>query len=460
MSCKQQLPIGRQQESIMARLPYLLYSALGSSLYLLAVLLLPLMRILPVFSSKYRYRLAERFGSYFTREQKCQHLPCLWIHGASVGELQLALQLIDALAGQARIVVTSTTEQGHRLACSRLGKRALCLMAPLDLPRAVDRALAHIRPDIYVCLETELWPVLLAKAHKTGIPLLLLNGRLSQRSFARYQRIRFFMRSILQRFHTVAAISKEDGERFLALGVPRERLRICGNMKYDVKTPSAEEAEQRRKELRQNLDISDQVVWICGSTHNDEERQLLATYARLCQGLPLVWILAPRHLERTTEVEELLRGAGLSCERYSLLKSGEKKREQPVILIDTMGDLADLYACGDYLFCGGSLVDKGGHNLMEASRWGRPVYYGPYIKDAIDMAAALQRAGGGFQVRSAENLTEVILSHHYHPNTYRAACKAAASVSRAQQGALECQIKLIRPWLAIGKEKQPDAQHD
>jgi len=428
---------------------YLLYSTIGTGLYLILWLFLPLARFL---GGRYGYGLEQRLGRY--AESGGTAMPgsrTVWIHASSVGEAQAAIILVTELlkaGGGLRIILTSTTEQGNKMARSRLPEAVLCLMAPLDVPLTVRRALQALQPDVYICLETELWPVMLTTLQKTGVPMLMLNGRISERSLRRYRWIRPLIRSLLEGFQSVAVISEADGQRFFSLGIPDIRIKICGNLKYDM---PAENPEQMRTLYRKHLGVADQTVFICGSTHEGEEEMLLPLFLRLAASFPLIWVVAPRHLERLPAVEAFFRRSGLDFNRYSQLASHGRSAE--VVLVDTMGELADLYAGGDYIFCGGSLVARGGHNIMEAARWGRPVYFGPYMKDFRDAAELLTTAGGGFQVANASELATLLQCHHRHPAAYQAACAHAAATAVQQRGAVERQAGIVTQSLAsIGKD--------
>jgi 3-deoxy-D-manno-octulosonic-acid transferase len=424
---------------------HLLYSTLGRGLYLSLLFFRPLLARI---GGRYTYKLAERLG-YYT------HCPpddsvrrrTVWIHASSVGEVRAALLLAAALhqtENEPRLVCTSATEQGNKLAESRMPAKVPCLMAPLDVPQAVQRALHTLRPDLYICLETELWPVMLTALQRAGVPMLLLNGRLSQRSLRRYLWIRSYMASLVNGFAAVAAISETDGRRYVALGVPASRLRVCGNMKYDI---LAENPQQVRLHSRRLLGVTDETVFLCGSTHQGEEEMLLPVFQRLGRRCDTVWVVAPRHLQRLHAVEALLQQSGMTFAYFSRLVPG--KEPVSIILVDTMGDLADLYAGGDYIFCGGSLVDRGGHNVMEAARWGRPVYFGPYMKDFRDAAELLIEAGGGFQVNDADHLADLLLEHMDTPGHYAATCSRAADIAGRQQGAVRKQVALVHEVLGV-----------
>ena len=421
-----------------------LYSSLGASAYPLLVLLRPLIAAL---GGRFAYGFSQRLG-WYPEQALAERAGCrtVWLHASSVGEVQAAIVLVTALLdtdSALRIVVTSTTEQGHRLAKCRMGATATCLLAPLDLPPAVRRALRTLRPDCYVCLETELWPVMLAEAKRAGLPMLLLNGRLSPRSFARYRRIRGYMASLLDGFGSVAVISEADGGRYAALGVPAARIRVCGNLKYDMEAAAPDRV---RAASRHRLGVTSERVLLCGSTHEGEEAQLMGVFRALAAQSPTVWVIAPRHLERLPAVETLLRRSDLPFDRFSRLAADGRRAN--VVVVDTMGDLADLYAGGDYVFCGGSLVDRGGHNIVEAARWGRAVYFGPHMKDFQDAAELLIQAGGGFQVADAAGLTDLLLAHASDPDRYTLACHRAAEMAARQRGAVARQADLVRQMLA------------
>ena len=420
-----------------------LYSGLGAGVYPLLQLFRPLIE--PT-GGRVAYGLSQRLGIY--PEQALSPRPgcrTLWLHAASVGEVQAALVLVKALLASTdrlRIVVTSTTEQGQRLAVGRMPKEVFCLMAPLDVPQAVRRALKALRPDGYVCLETELWPVMLVETKRAGVPLLLLNGRLSQRSFERYRLIRGYMASLLEGFREVAVIGETDGRRYAALGVPKSRIEVCGNLKYDMEATAP---DQIRSASRRRLGVDAERVFLCGSTHEGEEAQLVEVFRALASRRPAVWVIAPRHLERLPVVETVLRGAGLPFDRFSALAA--KNRTADVVVIDTMGDLADLYAGGDYVFCGGSLAHRGGHNIVEAARWGRAVYFGPHMKDFQDAAEMLIAAGGGFQVADSAALARLLLAHVDNPESYALACAHAAAMAVRQRGAVARQVAMVRRML-------------
>jgi 3-deoxy-D-manno-octulosonic-acid transferase len=374
----------------------------------------------------------------------------IWLHGASVGEVLLAMILIKELAvilPGADFVLSTMTEQGMEVARKQEGVKVRCIYAPLDLVGIVGRAIRKIKPSLYICLETELWPAFLLEAKRSGVKLVLLNGRLSELSYQRYKLVKGFMKRILSCFSMISVIQQTDAKRYISLGAEPGKIRVLGNAKYDQAEKNL--APESQEHYRSWLNLhQEQPLFVAGSTHTGEEEMLLAVFQDLkkATGLQdLVWIVAPRHLQRLAEVEEMLNQKQVPYERLSDLKSSERKTD--TILVDSMGDLAGFYSIASYVFCGGSLVERGGHNIMEAAIFGKPVFYGPSMKDFSDAAELLESGGGGFPVGGPEALTESILYFMDHPEEYDLAGKRAREVAATQQGAARKQAQLIKDVL-------------
>ncbi len=432
---------------------YNFYRITGAILSPLLLMALPLLeRLLP------NWQLTRRFGRYrdIDRSATASNRPQLiWIHAASVGEVQAARALIAVLVDtlpDAEIFLTTMTRQGRAVARTLLPARIRCELAPLDMPQVVDRALKLLQPDLYICLETEFWPVMLTKMRKAGVPMLLLNGRISECSFKQYQRIKGTVGAFLAGFSAVGVIREQDKERFCHLGVPAERIQVCGNMKYDLmqRKSGGESAEPAGESYARLLGIqSDNIVFICGSTRTGEEKLLLPVFSRLQEKYSgrLLWILAPRHLERLPEVIALLDQAGLGYELFSQCTQGTRgstrERQENIILLDSIGELARLYAAGHYIFCGGSLVDKGGHNIMEPIAQGKPVFFGPFMQDFQDAVDLVVSAGAGVQVGSPDELADRLLEYPLGSPAYAQACRAAERLAQTQQGAAKRQAEMV-----------------
>lgn len=448
---------------------YTLYRITGAVFYPLLVMLLPFFeRFLPKWNLNQRVGRYGRYGRYQdvyqagTASKKNSTL--LWIHAASVGEVQAARPLITLLLARlpaAAIFLTTTTRQGRAVAQSFLPSQVRCELAPLDILQAVQRALHEVQPTVYICLETELWPVMLTEVRRAGIPLLLLNGRISAGSFQQYQRIKKTLQPLLAGFSAVGVIAEQDKERFCRLGLASHRIQVCGNMKYDLMQQNRDKASRVsvqsvhkvRDKYSRLLDMQpDDVVFICGSTRTGEEQLLLPVFSRLQEKYSgrFLWILAPRHLQRLSEVQTLLAQAGLGYELFSHFSAVDGiKRQENIILLNSMGQLAHLYALGDYIFCGGSLVDKGGHNIMEPIAQGKPVFFGPFMQDFQDAVDLVLSARAGVQVGSSDELADCLLSYSLASSTYTQACQAAERLAQTQQGAAQRQAEMVLQQLRV-----------
>jgi len=427
---------------------YGLYQLLG---WLTFIAGFPFFLLYSLITGRYREGLGQRFGFLGQEGPKPGSKGTIWLHGASVGEVLLATLLIKELAEilpEAGFVLSTMTEQGMEVARKHSGERVRCIYAPLDLKGIVDRSITKIRPLLYICLETELWPAFVFEARRSGVKLLLLNGRLSERSYRRYRLVTGVMSRILACFSMIAVIREVDAKRYMGLGADPEKVRVLGNAKYDQDV--ARLAPESEETYRAWLDINPgQPVFIAGSTHSGEEEMLFDVFQDLKKttGLrDLIWIVAPRHMQRLAEVEEMLKQKNVPFERLSDVKGAGRRTE--TILVDSIGDLAGLYSVASYIFCGGSLVERGGHNIMEAAIFGRPVFYGPSMKDFSDAVELLESAGAGFQVSSPGVLTESILYFMDHPEEYEAAGRRAREIAVTQQGAARKQALLVQEVLS------------
>ncbi len=338
----------------------------------------------------------ERLGIYpASLAARIAGRPVVWVHNASVGEVRASIPLLrrlhDRLPGWA-LVVSATSLAGREIA-KGLPEADGAFLLPLDIPPCIHRALAVVRPSVFLFTETELWPNLLRALYGQGIPAVLLSGRISPRAFARYRWIRPFLRRVLSSVTFFGMQSEADAERIRALGAPPERVRITGSLKLDA----FETASDLRLETEGPL-------WVAGSTHPGEEDVCLRVFARLRDRFPsLCLLLAPRHLSRCEEVERLLARMDLPFVRRSCV-NGVWRGNPPVLLLDTLGELAALYAQADLAFVGGTLVPIGGHNLFEPARAGVPILFGPYLDTVTETARLLEEAGGARRVEREDDL--------------------------------------------------------
>ncbi len=366
----------------------LLYNA---GLLLSILLAAPLLLVRP----RWREGLRERLGAGAKRVGRSPRL--VWVHAVSVGEVMAITRLVtelDRQVGADAVCISTTTRTGQQLAKTRFGAER-CFYMPLDLPWAVRRALCALRPSLLLLAESELWPNLLAECERTGAALLVVNARISDRSLPRYQRLRALWAPYLRKLTLVLAQSAEDARRFVAVGVPAERVHIGGNLKYDAHPlPASALVQQLRARL-----APDARVLVAGSTLENEEAMLLDAWPAICAQVPgAVMLLAPRHPERFTRVFELVQQRGFPLLRRSTWNSTDANSGMvpagAVFLLDSIGELSAVYELAEVAFVGGSLVHAGGHNPLEPARFAKPVLMGPHYENFRDIVERLRAAGG------------------------------------------------------------------
>ncbi|MDH4101437.1 MAG: 3-deoxy-D-manno-octulosonic acid transferase, partial [Nitrospirota bacterium] len=276
---------------------------------------------------------------------------------------------------------------------------------PLDLPWVVSKVVGIIAPRVFVVVETEIWPNLFREMHHRNIPTVLVNGRISDRSAGRYKAASFFIGKVLKGVAAFGMQSQVDADRITAAGAEKERVQVTGNIKFDQ--PAAVMGKKEKESLRRELGLEEgERLILAGSTHEGEEAVVIDAFRRLKAFYPeLVLLLAPRHPERLGRVEEVLREKNATFVRRTLAKG---RQGEPVILLDTMGELGRLYALCAVAFVGGSLVNVGGHNLLEPAVWGKPVVFGPHMHNFREISEKLLSAGGGRQVASGEELERAL----------------------------------------------------
>lgn len=372
--------------------------------------------------------------------------PRVWVHAVSVGEAITAVPLVEGIRRrwpELAVVLTTVTPTGARIVTERLADVATHRYFPIDLPGAVRRAIDAVQPRFFIGMETELWPNFLEALGRRGVPAMIANGRISDRSFRRYRRVRFVVRRMLDRLAVLAMQSDEDARRVIALGAPPERVVVTGSLKTDL--AAGNEGARELWERLLGVERGDR-LWIAGSTHRGEEAGVVAAHARLRQRHPrLRLILAPRHPERVPEVERVVREHGLEPLRRSALP--RDRRPDAVIVIDTVGELAELYRLGDVVFVGGSLVPLGGHNMLEPALRGKPVLFGPHTANFRESAEALVAGGGARIVADAAELERAVGALLADPETARVMGEAAFRAVVARQGAVQATLALVERFL-------------
>jgi 3-deoxy-D-manno-octulosonic-acid transferase len=395
----------------------------------------------------YLQGLAERLG--FGRALLA---PSIWLHAVSLGEMSAAAPLARALRlrfPDMALVVTTATPAGRARAAALFEGEADIRFLPYDTPGAVRRFLVRTRPRAAIIMETELWPNLLRECERSGIPVLLANTRLSLRSVSRYRRFGGLFAGVFSKNLVVAAQSAEDAERFKSIGAAAEQTLVVGNVKFDVGVDAG--IVQAGRALRVAL-AGARPVWIAGSTHAGEEEQLLDAHSSLLASTPnAVLLLVPRHKDRFAAVAELLARRGVKFARRSRMASGEEAPrlpdDTPVLLVDTVGELATLYAAADAAFVGGSLAAVGGHNLLEPAALGLPVLTGPSYFNGKEIAQLLLARGAALEVESAQDLAATLQRLLAAPLLREQIGTIGKEIISANRGSVARLLALIEPWL-------------
>lgn len=382
---------------------YLLYNIV---LLLLALPILAGHLLHGLLRGRRRRGVRERFGYY---EQKrlssFADKKTVWIHAVSVGETQAAVPLVKAFKRRFpdwAVVLTNVTETGHQVA-QGIAEVDQCLYFPYDFPWTMGRVFDQLKPQLVVIVETEIWPNFMRVAHRSGIPTVLVNGRISDRSFPRYRQLKFFIKPVLQQFTRFCMQSSLDAQRIEAMGAPADRIEVSRNLKFDMQIEGL--CEQHPEETRRRFGIpSGSKVLVAGSTHAGEEEVVVDVYRRLLNTQPdLCLVLVPRHPDRCSVVGELLSSYDLTYTRRSEIGDDPAPMASgSVFLVDTIGELLQFYALADLVFVGGSLVPVGGHNILEAALLKKPVLFGPHMHNFKEISRLLVKAGGGLSVPDSE----------------------------------------------------------
>jgi 3-deoxy-D-manno-octulosonic-acid transferase len=360
-------------------------------------------------AGKYRQSIRQKLGAMPDEMVSAlKGRPRIWVHAVSVGEVTAAAPIVAALRGklpQAGIVLSTATETGQAMARKLIPQATAFMYFPLDLFPVVKKVIDRIAPDIVVLTETELWPNFLRHCMKRRIPAVMVNGRISPRSFRRYSRTSFFWKKVLASVLEIGVISAVDRERILAIGAPAASVKVMGNAKYDSLASRVSGEAWSRKAAQMKM-TPDSRVFVAGSTHEGEETIVLTVYRALLQEWPdLRLIVVPRHPERGKAVCNLVTAQELPCVLLSEILAGAPP-DRGVVVVDVIGELFGLYSLASVVYCGGSLVAKGGQNILEPAVWGKVVFYGPSMEDFLDEKTLLEEAGAGIPVRNAAELLE------------------------------------------------------
>jgi 3-deoxy-D-manno-octulosonic-acid transferase len=426
---------------------YLIYDIL---LFLSIPVIVPFYLLRFLRKGRLRKGIGERLG--FLRGEKKSLLSghdTIWVHAVSVGETMAARPLLKALKAWNpghRIVLSTVTETGQGIGES-IGDVDLCIYFPFDLRFSVTRLLKSIRPSLIVVVETEIWPNFLRCARMLDIPVVLANGRISDKSFGGYRRFAWVFRSVLPNFSALCMQTEEDARRIVAIGAPPTRVSVTKNLKYDL--PALIASDERKAELRSTYRIPCGIpVFTAGSTHQGEEESLLPVYrALLDEGRELFLVLAPRHPERADEVSGLLERMGIPFTRRSSLSARARDFHRgEALLLDSVGELMGIYSLSDLVFVGGSLAPVGGHNLLEPASVGIPVLFGPHMNNFREIASKILSSAAGVQVTDASQLLSVIRGLLDNPAAREEMGGNGARLLLENRGATERHMEIIRTF--------------
>lgn len=433
---------------------------------------------------KYREGWKQKFlGRLPVRETQDRQPTRLWLHAVSVGEvlqLQTIIQGIRQQRSDVEFVITTTTSTGLAVAREKYSEHLVCYF-PLDFSWAVQTAFECIQPDAVILVELELWPNFIHEADRKGIPLALVNGRISEKSFGGYRRIRPLMKRLLHCFQVLAVQNETYKQRLVALGAPGDRIEVTGSIKFDrVQTDRRNPETETLRELFQLKD--GETVFVAGSTQMPEEAYALDTWLALRNDHPdLRLILVPRHKERFEQVAEMVQGRGIPLlrrsdlfpESVSLQKSVSATQKQdveaserripqsipPVLLLDTLGELSACWGLADVAFVGGSLTTRGGQNMIEPAAYGASVLFGPNTWNFKDIVEQLLAENGARIVWDRNDLTATVRFLLENTNIAETHGHVARALVLRQQGATLKTVEAVCAMLPSGEEPHRNRQN-
>lgn len=423
---------------------YFLYDIL---LHAASVILLPYFLLKMVTARKYREGIPERFG--FLRDAKLKNLrnsKVIWVHAVSVGETKAVLPVLRLLKKrrpEIRIAFSTVTATGNRTAFNE-GKGLIDALFyfPLDLSWAIRRVAKKVRPSAFIVVEKEIWPNAFKTMREMKAPIIVINGTISERSFRRFKKLGFFFRDIFRGVSYFCARTDEDLKKAVGAGVDERNAKALGNIKFDLSPP--EMKKEYVDSLRDAIGLRPGAkVLVAGSTHGGEEEIIIEAFAKLKEQFKsLKLVIAPRHPERFSEVESLVKKSGISFSRRS------KGNGSDIILLDTIGELMSVYSLSDIAFVGGSIVPGiGGHNLLEPAYFGKPVLYGPFLTTYLNMAEMLEKEGGGLRVSGKDELVSTVSSLLADELLTRRTGANARKVVESNRGAAEKTVTIIEGFL-------------
>ncbi|MEE9370724.1 MAG: 3-deoxy-D-manno-octulosonic acid transferase [Sedimentisphaerales bacterium] len=400
---------------------------------------------------RYRKGWPNRFGKIFRKDPALRK--CIWLHAVSVGEVNATKTIIRELEdkfSEYEIVITTTTDTGFVRATALFGANHKVCYFPLDFSWIMRRAFHNIHPTICLLMELEVWPNFVQIARKLGIPVVVVNGRISDKSFEKYEKVRPIAEQIFSKLTLVLVQTDEYARRFREIGCSRKKVIVTGSLKYD--TAQITDKVEGADTLAAQLGIKRAKLWVAGATGNDEEQILLDVYQNLKQQKQfknLRLVIVPRKPERFDKVAQLIKQVGLPLVRYSHIKEGEARPsdKKAVILGDTMGDLRKFYSLATIIFVGRSLVPMGGSDIAEAAALGKCTIFGPHIFNFKQTVDALLADQGAIMVKDKQGLLETMQKCLTEPDFAQRIAQNGQEVIRKNQGATEKTIEQIAKFL-------------
>ncbi|HAK54656.1 MAG TPA: 3-deoxy-D-manno-octulosonic acid transferase [Acidobacteria bacterium] len=400
---------------------------------------------------KYIGSLRQRLG-YLPVSFNLDGEPSIWIHAVSVGEVLAARALLPELREcypSLRLFMSTTTMTGQRLARQNLQGLDGVFYFPFDLSFIVNRTLRLVRPKLFIMMETEIWPNLLRACRRQGVKTMLVNGRISARSFPRYRAIRPLFRHVLEQIDRYCAQGNESAQRLIDLGADPARVIVTGSLKFDsLEPPTARPALQSRDRVLRYFRMSERRhVVVAASTLKGEEAPVLRAFARVKRSAAdALLIIAPRHPQRFDDVVRLVESTGFSVARRTDLPIDSEPR-MDVVVLDTIGELARLYQVATVVFVGGSLVDAGGHNILEPAVFGKPIVFGPQMQNFQEIAEAFVASNAACQVRSEREFEEALMALLADPARRAGLGAAARALVESNRGAKQRSLSAIQDLL-------------
>ncbi len=350
---------------------------------------------------KGKYKLSDKFGRNLNFPNK--KVRRIWIHAVSLGEVNLSFPVVKALKekGEFEILLTSTTPTGLELARKKLSDLCYVRPSPFDLIISIRNFLKKFEPDILILAESEIWPTLITETKKRNIPIIIINVRIGKRTEFLFKILKFAVSKLLDKIDKFLVQSERTKNLLLELGIDEKKISVAGSLKADQILP--EFSDERIKRKREELNLSEKKIIVAGSTADGEEKILLNTF-RMVKRNDLVMVIAPRHPERFSKVENLINSYGFRYQKRSTFK----KDDFEILLLDTIGELPEFYAISDSSFVGGSLVKVGGHNFLEPIFYKKPVFFGPYMFNFRELSEIFITNGGAKMVKNEKELMEMI----------------------------------------------------